>query len=47
MGLVDVRQTEIHGAEPIVQDSSVSEFKMATEKFKIYKSPAYITFQQN
>jgi hypothetical protein len=47
MGLVDVRMTEIHGAEPHVHESSASEFKTATEKFKMYKSPAFITFQQN
>jgi len=47
MGLVDVRQTEIHGAEPLVLLPSASEFKTATEKFKMYKSPAFITFQQN
>ena len=37
----DVRQTEIHGAEPLVPEPSGSEFKMVTEKFKMYKSPAF------
>jgi len=47
MGLVDVRQTEIHAAEPLVPEPSASDFKMATDKFKMYKSPAFITFQHN
>jgi len=47
MGLVDVRQTEIDVAETLVPEPSASEFKMATDKFKMYKSPAFITFQQN
>jgi hypothetical protein len=30
----DVRQTEIHTAEPLVPELSVSEFEMAVEKVK-------------
>jgi hypothetical protein len=46
-GISDIRQTEIHKAEPFVLEPRASEFKMATENFKMYKSPAFITFQQN
>ena len=45
MGLVDVRQTEIDVAETLVAEPSASEFKVATDKFKMYKSPAFITSQ--
>ena len=34
----DVRQTEVHTAEPIVPESSASEFELAIEKLKSHKS---------
>jgi hypothetical protein len=38
-GVNDVRETEIHTAEPLVPEPSFSELEIATEKFKRYKSP--------
>ena len=38
-GVSDVRQTEIHTAEPLVLESSASEFELAIEKLKSHKSP--------
>ena len=38
-GVNDVRQTEIHTAEPLVPEPSAFEFEMAIEKLKIYKLP--------
>jgi hypothetical protein len=38
-GVSDVRQAEIHTAEPLVPEPSVLEVEMATEKLKSYKSP--------
>ena len=35
----DVRQTEIHTAEPVVPEPSAFEVEMAIEKLKRYKSP--------
>jgi hypothetical protein len=35
----DVRQTEIHTAEPLVPAPSASEFELAIEKLKSNKSP--------
>jgi hypothetical protein len=35
----NVRQTEIHTAEPLVPEPSALEFEMAIEKLKRYKSP--------
>jgi hypothetical protein len=35
----DVRQIEIHTAEPLVPDSSPFEVETATAKLKRYKSP--------
>ena len=35
----DVKQTEIHTAEPLVLESSASEVELATEKLKRHKSP--------
>jgi hypothetical protein len=35
----DVRQNEIHTAEPLVPEPSDSEVEMAIEKLKRYKSP--------
>jgi hypothetical protein len=36
----DVRQIEIHTAEPSVPDSSPFEVQIVTEKLKRYKSPS-------
>jgi hypothetical protein len=38
-GVNDVRQNEIHTAEPLVPEPSDSEVEMAIEKLKRYKSP--------
>jgi len=35
----DIRQTEIHTAEPLVPEPSTFEVELATEKPKSYKSP--------
>ena len=35
----DVKQTEIHTAEPLVPEPSASEVELATEKQKRHKSP--------
>jgi len=35
----DVRQTEIHTAEPLVPEPSASVFELAIEKLKSHKSP--------
>jgi hypothetical protein len=38
-GVNEVRQIEIHTMEPLVTESSASEFELAIEKLKSYKSP--------
>jgi hypothetical protein len=38
-GVNDVRQTEIHTAEPLVPEPNSSEVEIAIEKLKRYKSP--------
>jgi hypothetical protein len=38
-GVNDVKQTEIHTAEPLVPEPSSSEVETAIEKLKRYKSP--------
>ena len=38
-GVNDVRQTEIHTAEPLVPEPSAFEVEMATEKLKSHESP--------
>jgi hypothetical protein len=38
-GVNNVRQTEIHTAEPLVPESSDSEVEIAIEKLKRHKSP--------
>jgi len=38
-GVTDVRQTQIHTAEPLVPEPSACEVKLATEKLKSHKSP--------
>jgi hypothetical protein len=38
-GVINVRQTEIHAAEPLVPEPSAFEVEMAIEKLKRHKSP--------
>jgi hypothetical protein len=38
-GINDVRQTEVHTAEPLVPEPSAFEVEMAIEKLKRHKSP--------
>jgi regulator of sirC expression with transglutaminase-like and TPR domain len=38
-GVNDIRQTEIHTAEPLVPEPSAFETEMATEKLKRHLSP--------
>jgi hypothetical protein len=38
-GAKDVRQAEIHTAEPLVPEPSASEIEFAIEKLKRHKSP--------
>jgi hypothetical protein len=38
-GTNDVRQTEIHTAEPLVPEPSAFEFELAIGKLKSHKSP--------
>jgi hypothetical protein len=37
----DVRQREIHTAEPLVPEPSASEFELSIEKIKSLKSPGF------
>jgi hypothetical protein len=46
-GVNDVRQTEIHTAEPLVPEPSDSEVERATEKLKRQNHQVLIKFQQN
>jgi len=39
-GVNDVRQTEIHTAEPLVAEPSASEVELAIDKLKSHKSPS-------
>jgi len=39
IGFTDVKQTEIHIAEPLVPQPSAFDVEMATEKLKTHKSP--------
>ena len=39
LGVIDVRQTEVHTAEPLVPELSALEVEMAIEKIKRPKSP--------
>jgi len=38
-GVNNVRQTEIHAAEPLVTEPSATYFELAFEKLKSHKSP--------
>ena len=46
-GVSDVRQAEIHAAEPLVPEPSALEFELAIEKLKSHKSPVLIKYRQN
>jgi hypothetical protein len=46
-GVNDVRQIEIHKAEPLVSKPSASEFQLVVEKLKNHRSPVLIKSQQN
>ena len=39
-GVNDIRQTEIHTAEPLVPEPSAFEVEMVSEKLKSHESPA-------
>jgi hypothetical protein len=45
-GVNDVRQTEIHTAEPLVPEPSALEVELAIEKLKSHKSPGLIKSQK-
>jgi hypothetical protein len=44
-GVNDVRQTELHTAEPLVAEPSAFEVEMAIEKLKRHKSPGIVQIQ--
>ena len=46
-GVNDVRQTEIHTAEPLVPESSASEVELAIEMLKVTNRQVLIKYQQN
>jgi hypothetical protein len=46
-GVNDVRQAEIHTAELLVPEPSVSEIELAIEKFKSTNHQVLIKYQQN
>ena len=46
-GVNDVRQTEIHTAEPLVPEPSAFEVELAIEKIKSHKSLGFDQSQQN
>jgi len=39
-GVSDIRQSEIHTAEPLVPETNAFEFEMATERLEGHKSPS-------
>jgi hypothetical protein len=41
-GVSDVRQTEIHTAEPLVPEPSALEFELAIEELKSHRSPGIV-----
>ena len=45
-GVSDVRQRDIHKAEPLVPEPSTLEVEMAIEKLKGHKSSVFIKSQQ-
>jgi hypothetical protein len=46
-GVSDVRQAEIHTAEPLVPEPSALEFELVIEKLKSHKSPGIDQILQN
>jgi len=46
-GVSDIRQTEIHTAEPLVHEPSSFECEIAIEKLKRHKSPGTDEILQN
>ena len=46
-GVNDVRQTEIHTAEPLVPEPNTFEVQMAIEKLKDTNHQVLIKYQQN
>jgi len=40
-GVEDVRQVEIHIAEPLVPEPSAAEFELVIDKIKSHKSPGF------
>jgi len=46
-GINEVRQKEIHTAEPLVPEPSASEFELAIEKQKVTNRQVLIKYQQN
>jgi hypothetical protein len=46
-GVNDVRQTEIHTAEPLVTEPSASKVELAIEKLKVTNHQVLIKYQQN
>jgi hypothetical protein len=46
-GITNVRQTEIHTAEPLLPEPSASEFELAIEKQKVTNHYVMIKYQRN
>jgi len=46
-GVKDVRQAEIHTAEPLVPEPSASEVELAINKLKITDRQVLIKYRQN
>jgi hypothetical protein len=46
-GVNEVKQAEIHTAEPLVPEPSAFEVELAIEKLKRHKSPGIDQIQQN
>ena len=46
-GVNDVRQTEIHSAEPIIPEPSAFEVELAIEKLNVTNHQVLIKSQQN
>jgi hypothetical protein len=47
VGVNDVRQTEIHTAEPVVSEASAFVVELAIEKLKVTNHQVVIKSQQN
>jgi len=46
-GVSDARQTDVHTAEPLVPETSVSEFVLVIGKINVTNHPLLIKYQQN